>query len=67
MLSRLGLNWGKPSDPSLQEQYTAEIFYRFQLVGNIAFTPSIQYIKNPTANPTSIKVWVYGFRWRMTF
>ena len=62
-----GLNWGKPSNPSLQEQYTTEMFYRFQLVKHIAFTPSVQFIKDPAASPTSNEVWLFGFRWRMTF
>ena len=63
----IGLSWGKPSNETFQEQYTMEIFYRFQLVKNIAFTPSVQFIKDPVASPTPEEVWVFGFRWRMTF
>ena len=63
----IGLNWGKPSNESQREQYTTEAFYRFQLLPNIAFTLSAQYIKNPVASPTPDEVWLFGFRLRMTF
>ena len=46
-----GIAWGDPSDSNLQEQITGEVYYRFQLLDNIAITPSIQVIKNPVANP----------------
>ena len=63
----IGINWGKPSNPSFNEQITLEVFYRFQLLQNIAFTPSVQYIDDPLAGEPGEDVWVFGFRWRMTF
>ena len=63
----IGVNWGSPTNPSYKDQYTTEVFYRFQLLKNIAFTPSVQYIKDPVASSTSDDYWVFGFRWRMTF
>jgi hypothetical protein len=63
----LGLNWGKPSDDSLNEQLTVEAFYRFQLYQNLAFTPSVQFISSPTFGAEDDKVWVYGIRGRLTF
>jgi porin len=62
-----GVNWGKPSDRAFQEQYTSELFYRFQLVQNIAITPSVQYIVDPARNPDVDDVWVGGVRTRVTF
>lgn len=63
----LAVGWGRPADKSLQEQYTSEMFYRFQLVQNVAITPSVQYIKNPAKNPEETSVWVAGVRARWTF
>ena len=63
----IGINWGDPSNESFQEQVTTELFYRFQLLQNIAFTPSVQYVQDPLAGEPGENVWVFGFRWRMTF
>lgn len=63
----IGLAWGEPSNSALQDQYTAEVFYRFQLVENFALTPSVQFIKNPTAYPGQTDVTVLGLRLRATF
>ncbi len=59
--------WGRPSDDALQEQYTYEVFYRFQLVELLAITPSAQLIVNPTGSPDETEVWVVGARVRVTF
>jgi porin len=61
------VGWGEPADDSLQEQYTSEVFYRFQLVPNLAITPSVQYIINPSYNQEETEVWVAGIRGRLTF
>jgi hypothetical protein len=37
----VGMNWGKPSDDSLGEQTTGELFHRIHLAQNLAITPSI--------------------------
>jgi len=63
----IGVNWGDPSNPNNNEQVTSEIFYRFQLLQNVAFTPSAQYIHDPLTGEPGEDVWVFGFRWRMTF
>ena len=62
-----GVNWGRPSSPALQEQYTWELFYRLQLFQHIAFTPSVQLIDDPAANPDLDQVWVGSLRARFTF
>lgn len=61
----LGLNWGDPTNKALNEQTTAELFYRWQLSKNIAVTPSIQWIKNPALNPVSDEVVLMGLRARI--
>ena len=61
----LGVSWGEPANEALREQTNVELFYRFQLVEHIAFTPSVQYIINPAFNPTTDDIWLFGFRWRI--
>ena len=65
----VGLNWGEPNETSfsssLDDQYTLEAFYRFQLTQQIAVTPSIEYLKNPALNPEEDSIWVFGLRARL--
>jgi len=61
----LGLNWGNPSDSSLDDQYTVELFYRFQLAQNIAITPDIQFLFDPALNPEENFIVVFGIRARI--
>ncbi|MGI1660911.1 carbohydrate porin [Palleronia sp. KMU-117] len=63
----VAVGWGDPYAPQLREQYTAEAFYRFQLVQRVAITPSVQYVKNPSANPNRDDAWLWGLRARVTF
>ena len=44
-----------------------ETFYRFHLTPNLAITPDLQYIKDPSLNPTVDSLWVAGLRARITF
>jgi porin len=64
----LGLNWGQPNEdtwgPGLDDQYTAELFYRWQISKAIAVTPDLQYIKNPALDPDTNSPWVFGLRVR---
>ncbi len=61
------VGWGRPSDDALTEQYTGEVFYRFQLFERLAITASVQLIVNPAASQEKTEVWVVGTRVRMTF
>lgn len=63
----VAVGWGDPSDAALQEQTTAELFYRFQLVEHLAITPSIQYVRNPAAGTTRDDALVFGLRARITY
>ena len=50
-----GLNWGQPNEdtwgPDLDNQYTAEVFYRWQISKALAITPDLEYLRNPALNP----------------
>lgn len=65
----VGLNWGQPNETTfgsgLDDQYTVEVFYRFQLTQQLAITPSIEYLKNPALNPGDDSLWVGGVRARL--
>jgi porin len=60
-----GLSWGTPFDNSLRDQYTAELFYRFQLAQNLAVTPDIQFLIDPANNPDHDFITVFGIRGRL--
>ena len=66
----VGLNWSRPSEssfsPGLSDQYTMEVFYRFQLTENFALTPDIQLIIDPALNPEVNSIWVLGMRARLS-
>jgi porin len=64
-LMGLGLNWGEPGDDNLDDQYTAEIFYRFQFSQNFAITPSAQVILDPALNPDDEEIFFFGLRGRL--
>ena len=61
------IGWGKPSNALLQDQYTAEVFYRFPLFEKLVITPSAQLVINPAASPDEEAVLVLGARMRLTF
>ena len=65
------VNWGRPNASSfgsgLDDQYTFEIFYRYQLTENIALTPDIQYLINPALNPEDSSILLGGLRARIVF
>ncbi len=64
----LGLNWGKPNQTSFDgadDQYTTELFWRYQLTKELAVTPSIQYIKDPALNQEEDRLWAYNLRVRI--
>jgi porin len=67
-LLAVGLNWGEPNEDTwgsgLRDQYTAELFYRWQLSKAIAITPDLQYLVNPAVDPDADSIWVFGVRLR---
>ncbi len=67
----VGLNWGSPNADTipldLNDQWTAEVFYRLQLAENFQLTPSLQFLINPALNPNEDLVTLFGLRGRLTF
>jgi len=65
----VGVNWGEPNEssfgPGLRDQFTTEVFYRFQLAEQLALTPDLQLLVNPALNPNEDRVWVAGLRARL--
>lgn len=70
-LVAVGLNWGRaPKSATLtdpQDQFTAELFYRYQLFSNLQITPSLQLIGNQAFDPTQGAIAVVSLRARLTF
>jgi len=66
-----GFNWSRPSSetfgPGLDDQYTAEIFYRFQLLKILTITPDVQVVFNPALNPDKNVIAIFGLRARISF
>jgi porin len=61
-----GVSRGEPFEGGQKDQYTAELFYRWQLSQNLAITPDIQYLRNPALNPDESSILVLGIRVRLT-
>ena len=67
----VGLSWGRPSEEALgsqlNDQYTAELFYRFQLLKILTITPDMQLLVNPANNPDEEVIAIFGIRARLSF
>ena len=59
-----GVNWGKPNGFD-RDQYSTEIFWRYQFTRELAITPSLQYIKNPALDPSQDNLIAFGVRVRV--
>lgn len=67
----VGLNWSRPSadtlGPGLGDQYTAEIFYRVQVLKLLTVTPGVQLLLDPAQNPEEDLIAILGVRARVSF
>jgi porin len=63
----IGLSWGSPADGTLRDQFTSELFYRFQLTQFLAVTPDVQLIVDPALNPNTDVLALFGLRVRAAF
>ena len=63
----VGLGWARPSNDFLDAQYTGELFYRFHVTQNLAITPDLQLIIDPTLYPAKDTMFVFSLRGRVTF
>lgn len=65
----VGLNWGQPNEdtfgPRLRNQYTIEVFYRWQLTPRLAITPDLQLLLDPAIDFEQGQIWLLGVRIRM--
>jgi hypothetical protein len=68
-LTGVGVGWGQPDDDDLRDQFTAEVFHRFQLAPDIQLTVGYQYIHDPSFAPSSNSdpVGVFEVRVRLEF
>jgi porin len=68
-LLALGVNWGKPNSTvvghGLDDQYTIEAFYRWQVTRELAITPNVQYLVEPALNRRDDHIWSIGLRGRL--
>jgi porin len=62
----LGVSWSDPSDEVASQQWSNELFYRIQLE-NLAITPSLQMIVNPSYRSDTDVMFVGGLRARIVF
>jgi len=63
----VGVGWGSPTDKSLRDQVTSEVFYRAQVTQQLAITPNIQITYKPSFNVVKDWVLVAGIRFRIVF
>ena len=65
----VGFNWSRPAEdifgPGMDNQYTAEIYYQFQVMKVLTVTPDVQLIIDPALNPLESSIWVFGLRARL--
>ncbi len=67
----VGVHWGRPNEntfgPGLDDQITAEVFYRWQASRAFAITPDLQWISDPALDPEASSILVFGLRGRLAF
>lgn len=65
----VGLNWSRPSEDTLgadlDDQYTAEIYFRWQILKILTITPDVQVLFDPALNPDENVIAVFGIRARI--
>jgi porin len=67
-----GAQWGRAADSfgtevSKRNQYTFELYMRWQPLSAMQVTPGLQLIINPAQNPTTDRLWIPGLRFRAIF
>jgi len=63
----VGVSWGRPQVEGVRDQYTAELFYRIQLLPSLAITPDVQLVIDPPFDADERVVAVFGVRARLAF
>lgn len=62
----ISLSWNQPNISDVKDQITAEVFYRVNLTAHLEFTPSVQFIANPTFHSEANNLFYLGMRGRVT-
>lgn len=63
----LGYSWEDPTDETLREQQSIELFYNARMSQSFAFTPSIQILVDPALNPNDNTLTLFGIHGRLTY
>ncbi|WP_194165885.1 carbohydrate porin [Shewanella sp. YLB-07] len=61
----LGLGWGQPNSALFgdsDDQYTAEVFYKWHWGKHLTLSPNIQYLHTLPLNPQADDSWIMGLR-----
>ncbi len=62
------INWGRPNKdgfgPGLDDQWSFEVFYRWQIFRALAVTPSLQLVLDPALHPSESSLFILGLRLR---
>ena len=65
----VGFNWGEPNENTfgsgLRDQYTADVYYRWQLTPRFAITPDLQLLVNPALDTSLDRTWAFALRARL--
>ena len=63
----VGFSWEDPTDRSLREQKSIELFYNARMSRTFSFTPSIQILHDPALNPNDNALTLFGIHGRLTY
>jgi porin len=63
----IGVSWTRPSDHSLRDEYSSEVYYRVQLTEGIELSASAQLILDPSASAGEDAAGVFGLRARFLY
>ena len=67
-LAAVAFNWGEVNETTFgvsDDQFSWELFYRFQLSSRVAITPDVQLLINPALNPEQSSIFLYSLRARI--
>ena len=66
-LMGIGISWEDPSDRSLREQKTMELFYNYRISRSLWVAPSLQVFVDPALNPNDDVITLLGCNARITY
>lgn len=59
--------WSNPSNDSLPGEKLFELFYRIQVTENMGLSPDLQFVVDPSLNPSEDLVTIVGLRLKVLF